>query len=65
MSHIHSGEGNGDPLQCSCLENPMDREAWQTAVCGVAKNQTQLSEQHTYIYTLPSFPPVIFYKSAM
>ena len=31
-------------LQCSCLENPMDRGAWQAAVYGVAKNQTQLSD---------------------
>ena len=31
------GEGNGNPLQYSCLENPMDRGAWQAAVHGVAK----------------------------
>ena len=37
-------EGNGTPLQYSCLENPMDGEAWQAAVHGVAKNQTQLSD---------------------
>ena len=37
------GEGNGNPLQYSCLENPMDREAWWAAVYGVAKNQTRLS----------------------
>ena len=37
------GGGNGNPLQCSCLENPMDRGAWQAAVHGVAKSQTQLS----------------------
>ena len=30
------GEGNGNPLQCSCLENPRDGEAWWAAVCGVA-----------------------------
>ena len=38
--------GNGSPLQYSCLENPMDRGAWQATVHGVAKNQTQLSTQH-------------------
>ena len=38
-----SGEGNGNPLQHSCLENPMDRGAWWTAVHGGAKSQTQLS----------------------
>ena len=38
------GEGNGDPLQYSCLENPMDRGAWWAAVHGVAKSRTQLSD---------------------
>ena len=33
-----SGEGNGYPLQCSCLENPMDRGAWQAIVHGVTKS---------------------------
>ena len=37
------GEGNGTPLQCSCLENPMDGGAWWAAVHGVTKSQTQLS----------------------
>ena len=36
------GEGNGNPLQYSSLENPMDRGAWQATVCRVAKTQTQL-----------------------
>ena len=36
------GEGNGNPLQYSCLENPMDRGAWQATVHGVAKSWTQL-----------------------
>ena len=34
------GEGNGSPLQCSCLENPMDGKAWWAAVHGVAQSQT-------------------------
>ena len=34
------GGGNGNPLQYSCLENPMDRGAWQATVHGVAKSQT-------------------------
>ena len=38
------GEGNGTPLQHSCLENPMDREAWWATDHGVAKNQTRLSD---------------------
>ena len=37
------GEGHGDPLQYSCLENPMDRGAWRAIVHGVEKSQTQLS----------------------
>ena len=37
------GEGNGNPLQCLCLENPMDRGAWQAIVPGVAKSGTRLS----------------------
>ena len=37
-----SGEGNVTPLQYSCLENPMDRGAWSTAVHGVAKSRTRL-----------------------
>ena len=38
------GEGNGTPLQYSCLENSMDRGAWWAAVHGVAKSQTRLSD---------------------
>ena len=40
--HIYYGEGNGTPLQYSCLENPMDGEDWWAAVHGVAKSQTRL-----------------------
>ena len=38
------GEGNGNPLQYSCLENPMDGGAWWAAVHGVVKSQTRLSD---------------------
>ena len=41
-----AGEGNGNPLQCSCLENPIDRGAWWATVHGVAKSRTQLSDYH-------------------
>ena len=45
MSIRHSlGEGNGTPLQYSCLENPTDGGDWEAAVYGVAKSQTQLSD---------------------
>ena len=36
------GEGNGNPLQCSCLENPRDGEAWWAAVYGIAQSRTRL-----------------------
>ena len=39
-----NGEGTGTPLQYSCLENPMDRGAWEAAVHGVARSQTRLSD---------------------
>ena len=42
------GEGNGNPLQDSCLENPTDREAWWATVHGVTKSRTRLSD-FTYL----------------
>ena len=45
------GEGNGSPLQYSCLENPMDRGAWWATVHGVPKSQTLLSNSHARVYT--------------
>ena len=42
-SGISPGEGNGNPLQYSCLENSLDRGAWQAIVHGIAKNLTWLS----------------------
>ena len=39
------GEGNGNPLQCSCLENPRDGGAWWAAVYGVSQSRTQLKQQ--------------------
>ena len=47
------GEGNGNPIQYSCLGNPMDRGAWQATVLGVAKSQTRLNTHtHTHTHTL-------------
>ena len=40
------GEGNGNPLQYSCLENPMDRGAWLAIVHGITKSKTRLRDQH-------------------
>ena len=42
FSHSCIGEGNGNPLQCSCLENPRDGGAWLAAVYGVAQSRTRL-----------------------
>ena len=47
--HFHfslscTGEGNGNPLQCSCLENPRDGKAWQAAIYGVAESRTRLKQ---------------------
>ena len=42
------GEGNGNPLQYSCLENSMERGTWKATVHGVAKCRTQLSDSHTH-----------------
>ena len=42
--HAYIGEGNGNPLQYSCLENPRDREAWWAAIYGVAQNWTWLKQ---------------------
>ena len=39
------GEGNGNPLQYSCLENPMDRGAWQATVHRVTQSWTRLSDE--------------------
>ena len=54
-----SGEGNGDPLQFSCLGNPTDRGTWWAAVHGVTKSCTQLSNSththtHTHTHTMSS-----------
>ena len=45
--HFHlslscTGEGNGNPLQCSCLKSPRDGVAWWAAICGVAQSRTRL-----------------------
>ena len=57
-SSTYAGEGNGNPLQCSCLENPGDGEAWWAAVYGVAQSQTRLkrlSNSSTYAYRIATF----------
>ena len=46
------GEGNGNPLQCSCLENPRDRGAWWAAVYGVTQSRTQLKWLSSNVFLL-------------
>ena len=55
------GEGNGNPLQCSCLENPRDGGAWWAAVYGIAQSQTQLkrlssNSRYPFLLHLVDFP---------
>ena len=50
------GEGNGFPLQYSCLGNPMDRGAWQTAVHGVSKSRTWPNDSHFHCWVPPKCP---------
>ena len=45
------GKENGNPLQYSCLGNPMNTGAWKAIVHGVAKSQTRLSNTHTHTHT--------------
>ena len=52
--HARIGEGHGNPLQYSCLENPMDGGAWWAAVRGVAKSQARLSD-FTFTLTLQHY----------
>ena len=46
-----SGEGNGYPFQCFCLENSTDRGTWWATVHGVANSQTQLSDYHFHSWS--------------
>ena len=50
---LHLGEGNGTPLQYSCLEDPMEVGAWWAAVHGVSKSRTQLSD-FTFTFHFPA-----------
>ena len=49
------GEGNGNPLQCSCLKNPRGGEAWWAAVCGVAQSWTRLKRLNSINLMLSLF----------
>ena len=53
------GVGNSNPLQYSCLENPMDRGTWQATSHGITKSQTELSTAHTHQSSFVLFFPMI------
>ena len=55
------GEGNGNPLQYSFLENPMDRGAWWATVHGVAKSQTRLSDFHSLMDSVQALGLLVLY----
>ena len=52
------GEGNGNPLQCSCLENPRDGEAWWAAVYGVAQSRAWLKRLSSSSSSILSWPKI-------
>ena len=54
------GEGNGNPLQCSCLENPMDGEAWWAVVHGVTHSRTRLKRLSSSSSSSSSSKAVLF-----
>ena len=55
------GGGHGNPLQYSCLENPMDRGAWWATVHRVAKSQTQLKRLNTQAYSNADLENLVWY----
>ena len=52
MEYYSTGGGHGNPLQCSCLENPMDRGTWWAAVHGLTKSRTRLSNKAQHVTQL-------------
>ena len=58
FSLSYTGEGNGNPLQCSCLENPRDGGAWWAAVYGVAQSRTRLKR----LSSSSDLPGYLFYE---
>ena len=76
--HACIGEGSGNPLQYSCLENPRDRGAWWTSVHGVAQSWTRLKQQqrlsdskmaisdlHLLVFSYVYSPPVFYYGASV
>ena len=65
LSQVRFGEGNGNPLQCSCLENPMDRGAWQATVHGVMESRTRLKRLSMHFYYLLCLTETEFLDNAV
>ena len=59
------GEGNGNPLQCSCLENPLDRGAWWATVHEVTKSRTQPRDFTFTLFSLATRTPRLTYASLL
>jgi len=60
-----AAQGNGNPLQCSCVENPRDGEAWWAAVYGVAQSQTRLKRLSSSSSTGPQFAACRLFSCGM
>ena len=59
------GEGNGNPIQYSCLGNPMDRGVWCTTVHGLQNSWTQLSDQAIVIMNVPYYYKMLIIRNWM
>ena len=59
------GEGQGNPFQYSCLENPMDRGAWQATVHKVTKSRTQLKQLNTHTCTHEGLKTIKLYSGLL
>ena len=59
------GEGNGNPLQCSCLENPRDGGAWWAAVYGVAQSRTRLKRLSSSSSSITTYPVYLFVSTGL
>ena len=57
QTHVYCGEGNGNPLQCSCLENPRDGGAWWAAIFGVRQSWTRLKQLSSSSMSIESVMP--------
>ena len=56
-----TGEGNGNPLQCSCLENPRDGRAWWAAIYGIAQSRTQLKWLSSFTFLFHLFQETLWF----